>query len=142
DVESDLPEGVALPGKEDHARLAQLKAELDLSPATLRETLDTAMAIDAAGPRLEPDAQGRDRFVHPIPAVCQAVVSKAARDGAPRGPLLALVFVPRHYIRERSGRPVYVPEPDSRLLHLGHALYHRVMSTFARYRFPGGPAAA
>ena len=35
-----------------------------------------------------------------------------------------------------------MPEPDSRLLHLGHALYHRVMSVFARYRFPGGPHAA
>lgn len=42
----------------------------------------------------------------------------------------------------RSGRPVFLPERDSRLLHLGHALYHRVMSVFARYRFPGGPRSA
>ncbi len=141
DAESDRPEGAPLPGKEDHARLAQLKDELDLSPATLRETLDTAMAIDAARPCLKPDGEGRDRFVH-VPALWQEVVNETLRDGGPKGPLLALVFDARHYIQERAGRPVYIPEPDSRLLHLGHALYHRVMSTFARYRFPGGPAAA
>jgi hypothetical protein len=45
---------------------------------------------------------------------------------------------PEHYVAMRSGRPVFLPEPDSKLLHLGHALYHRVMSVFARYRFPGG----
>ena len=37
---------------------------------------------------------------------------------------------------------MYIPERDSRLLHLGDGIYHRVMSTFARYRFPGGPSAA
>jgi hypothetical protein len=58
---------------------------------------------------------------------------------------------------ERSGffTPPAMPSPGERPfvmmlplpnvtgdLHLGHALYHRVMSTFARYRFPGGPKAA
>jgi hypothetical protein len=139
---SDLTDGPALPGQEDRQRLEALRAELDLSPASLRETLDTAMAIEAGRPRLKPDGAGRDRLVTPVPAVWQEVVDATLRGGGPTGPLLALVFDPEHYVQQRSGRPVFLPEPDSRLLHLGHALYHRVMSTFARYRFPGGPKAA
>jgi hypothetical protein len=68
------------------------------------------------------------------------VVDHVLREDGPTGPLLALVFDPEHYVQPRSGRSVYIPEPDSRLLHLGDALYHRVMSTFARYRFPGTAA--
>lgn len=142
EVASDLPEGPALPGADDHLRLEQLKAELDLTPTTLRDTLEAAMSVDGGRPRLEADPHGRQRFVHPVPAVWQEVVDQTLREGSTRGPLYALVFDPRHYVQERSGRPVYIPEPDSRLVHLGHALYHRVMSAFARYRFPGGPSAA
>jgi len=142
DAEDDLPAGSPLPGAEDLAHLEDLKAELDLSPGTLRETLETALAIEAGRPRLQADGTGRDRLVHPVPALWQELVDQALREGGPSGPLLALVFDPAHYVKPRGGRPVYVPEPDSRLLHLGDALYHRVMSTFARYRFPGGPSAA
>jgi len=138
----DLPSGSALPGAEDLAALERLKAELDLSPESLRDTLETALAIEAGRPRLQPDGAGRERLVHPVPALWQELVDQALREGGPAGPLLALVFDPAHYIKPRSGRPVYIPEPDSCLLHLGDAIYHRVMSTFARYRFPGGPSAA
>lgn len=142
DCADDLPAGVALPGAEDQARLEDLKAELDLSPASLRETLETALAVESSRPRLQEDGRGRERLVHPVPALWQDLVDHTLREGGPAGPMLALVFDPAHYVQTRSGRPVYLPEPDSRLLHLGDALYHRVMSTFARYRFPGGPTAA
>ena len=141
-AEDDLPAGSPLPGAEDLAHLEDLKAELDLSPGTLRETLETALAIEAGRPRLQADGTGRDRLVHPVPVLWQELVDQALREGGPSGPMLALVFDPAHYVKPRGGRPVYIPEPDSRLLHLGDALYHRVMSTFARYRFPGGPSAA
>lgn len=146
DLVDDLPTGNPLPGAEDLAHLDELKAELDLSPASLRETLETALAIEAGRPRLQPDGAGRERLVHPVPALWQELVDHALREGGPAGPMLALVFDPAHYVRPHDGtahgRPVYTPEPDSRLLHLGDTLYHRVMSTFARYRFPGGPSAA
>ena len=135
----DLPDAPALPGGEDQQRLETLREELDLSPQSLRETLETAMAIEAGRPRLQPDGAGRDRLVFPVPTLWQELVEHTLQKN---GAGLALVFDPAHYVRTRSGRPVYVPEPDSRLLHLGHELYHRVMSTFARYRFPGGPAGA
>lgn len=146
DVADDLPTGAPLPGADDLAHLEALKAELDLTPASLRETLETALAIEAGRPRLQSDGAGRERLVHPVPSLWQELVDHTLREGGPTGPMLALVFDPAHYVRPHdgtaAGRPVYTPEPDSRLLHLGDALYHRVMSTFARYRFPGGPSAA
>ncbi|MBU0550836.1 DISARM system SNF2-like helicase DrmD [Myxococcota bacterium] len=145
-VADDLPTGEALPGVEELEDLEALKEELDVSPESLRETLETALAIEAGRPRLEPDERGRARLVRPIPALWRDLIDHTLRLGGASGPLLALVFDPAHYIKPHDGtaegRPVYTPEPDSRLLHLGDALYHRVMSTFARYRFPGGPSAA
>lgn len=147
--QQDVPDGPSLPGQSDRERLEALRAELDLSPSSLLETLETALAVEAGHPRLKEDRdrRGRYRFVPvasggPVPAAWLDVVDQTMREGGPKGPLAALVFDPEHYVAMRSGRPVFLPEPDSKLLHLGHALYHRVMSVFARYRFPGGPAAA
>jgi len=144
---ADLPDAAPLPGREDRERLDELCAELDLTPDTLRDTLETTLAIEAGRPRLRTDGEDRYRFVPVagqglVPTAWQEVVDQTLRDGGARGPLCALVFDPEHYVVTRFGRTVFLPEPDSRLLHLGHALYHRVMSTFARYRFPGGPKAA
>lgn len=145
--QQDVPDGPSLPGQGDRERLDALRAELDLSPASLLDTLETALAVEAGRPRLREEREGRYRFVPlasggPVPAAWLDVVDQTLREGGPKGPLAALVFDPEHYVAMRSGRPVFLPEPDSKLLHLGHALYHRVMSMFARYRFPGGPAAA
>jgi superfamily II DNA or RNA helicase len=145
--QQDVPDGPSLPGQGDRERLDALRAELDLSPASLRETLETALAVEAGRPRLKEERAGRYRFVPltsggPVPTSWLDVVDQTLREGGPKGPLAALVFDPEHYVAMRSGRPVFLPEADSKLLHLGHALYHRVMSVFARYRFPGGPAAA
>jgi len=143
----DVPDGPSLPGQSDRERLDALRAELDLSPSSLLRTLETALAVEAGRPRLREERAGRYRFVPlasggPVPAAWLDVVDQTLREGGPKGPLAALVFDPEHYVAMRSGRPVFLPEPDSKLLHLGHALYHRVMSVFARYRFPGGPEAA
>jgi superfamily II DNA or RNA helicase len=142
----DLPQGAPLPGEQDLQSLAEMKARLDLSPSSLRETLETALSIQEGRPRLEPDGKGRERFIHPVPRVWREVVDQSLRRGGETGALLNLVFDPGHYIRPHdgteTGRPVYTPEIDSRLLHLGDRMYHKVMSTFARYRFPGGAQSA
>lgn len=142
EIAADFPDGAPLPWQQDRERLDALRKELDLSPQSLRETLETTLGIDDGHPRLKPDEHGRDRFVHPVPELWRELVDHTLRDGGPRGQMLALIFDPTHYVQMRSGRPVFLPENDSRLLHLGHALYHRVMAIFARYRFPGGPKAA
>lgn len=142
----ELPSGLPLPGAEDLQRLNSLKEELDVSPDSLCSTLETTLALKAGRPRFRTDEDGRERFVFPIPAEWQELVDSTLRKGSSTGPLLSMVFDPSHYIKthngQADGRPVYTPEPDSRLLHLGDPLFHRVMSTFARYRFPGGPSSA
>lgn len=146
DWEQDIQAGPPLPEVDDVQRLTELRAEIDLSPETLRDTLETALAVEAGRPRLEPDGRGRERLVHPVPTLWRDLVDQTLRQGGASGAMLAAVFDPAHYVRPHdgtpTGRPVYTPEPDSRLLHLGDRLFHRVMSTFARYRFPGGPSAA
>lgn len=143
-VPDDIPEGQAIPGADEQARLEILRADVDLSPATLRETLETALSVGAPAPKLprfEQDPKGRDRLKRPVPSLWTELVDATIRLKLPeggRGPLPAVVFDPSYYVQDFSGRPVYVPEADSKLLHLGHELYHRVMTTFARYRFPGG----
>jgi superfamily II DNA or RNA helicase len=147
DADDDMPATMPQPGKDDRERLDKLRAELDLTPETLRDTLETTLSIEVGRPRLRSDGKERYRFVPvpgqgSVPTAWHEVVDKTLRDGGVRGPLCAMVFDPEHYVVARSGRPVFLSETDSRLLHLGHALYHRVLSTFARYRFPGGPRAA
>ena len=143
-VPDDIPESQAIPGADEQARLEILRADVDLSPATLRETLETALSVGAPAPKLprfEQDPKGRDRLKRPVPSLWTELVDATIRLKLPkggRGPLPAVVFDPTYYVQDFSGRPVYIPETDSKLLHLGHELYHRVMTTFARYRFPGG----
>ena len=60
----DIPESQAIAGAEEQARLEALRADVDLSPDTLRETLETALSIGAPAPkppRFEADAAGRRR---------------------------------------------------------------------------------
>ncbi|HNC95667.1 MAG TPA: SNF2-related protein, partial [Myxococcota bacterium] len=140
----DLVEGTALPGAEDQARLEALKAEIDLSPQSLKESLETVLALDAGRPRFKSEKPGRERLVKPVPAAWKSLLDESLGPVAAGYP--ALVFDPTHFLHlvgeKLPQRRVYVPEADARLMHLGHALYHQLMSTFARYRFPGGPRSA
>lgn len=125
-----------------HFSLEAFRAELDLDTDSLRDTLEAALAIGVGRPRLEPlDEQGRMRLVQPVPAAWRHLVDDALRlpsDGKAQGALPVLIFDPSHFIREVNGRPVFRPQPDTALLHLGHPLYHRVLTAFARRRFPTG----
>jgi ERCC4-related helicase len=123
-------------------RLEQFRAELDLDADSLRDTLEAALALNAGRPRLEPlDDRGRMRLVQPVPSAWRHLVDDALRlesSGKAPGALPALVFDPGYFVRETNGRPVFRHEPDTALMHLGHPLYHRVLSVFARRRFPTG----
>ncbi|MBK8691118.1 MAG: DEAD/DEAH box helicase [Deltaproteobacteria bacterium] len=139
----DIPDDVDVLDAAERDRVARLRSALDLSPDTLRETLETALAVGAGRPRLQPDGPGRYRLAPPVPSAWEEVVDEALRvapdDGRARrfGPLPALVFDPTHYVNPVEARPVFRPEPDSRLMHLGHPMIHRALSTFARARYPG-----
>lgn len=122
--------------------LERFRAELDLDAESLRDTLESALAIGVGRPRLEPlDDEGRMRLAQPIPAAWRNLVDDALRlpaIGKAQGALPALVFDPGYFVRPVNGRPVFRSAPDTALLHLGHPLYHRALTAFARRRFPTG----
>lgn len=129
---ADLPTGV-----EEARRIEALRAEADLSPDTLRETLDVAMGVGHGRPRLEgPDGRGRMRLKAPIPPSWQALIDDTVRLERSNA-LPGLVFDPDFMVEEVSGRPVYRAMPDTLLLHLGHPVFRHALSTMARARFPG-----
>lgn len=130
-------------GQDEHARLQALAAELDLDPTTLRDTLDVALGIGVGRPRFEPpDDQGRVRLKQPhiLPEGWQRLVDDALRlpstTKGQLGTLPHIVFDPEHFIDTRTGRPVFRPQKDTALLHLGHPLFQRALASFARARFP------
>lgn len=141
-----VPRDATVPTGEDELnRLRSLAEEIDLTPGTLRNTLDIALGLGVGWPRLEPvDPTDRDRMrlCHPIPPRWAALVDDVLRlgssGGGHKGPLPALVFDPSYYITEIGGRPVYRPAKDTALLHLGHPLFVRALAFLAQARYPGG----
>ena len=129
-------------GTEDRARFEQLLADLDLSPATLQETLRIALGLGSVQEPMDgPDARGRMRLRSPLPSRWQAVVDDSLRLRANKGVAGAmpwLVFDNQHFIHTINGRPVFRPSMDTVLLHLGHPVMRQALASFASLRFPGG----
>ncbi|RME52743.1 MAG: DNA helicase [Deltaproteobacteria bacterium] len=138
---AEVPRALDL-GSAEAERLADFCRRIDLSPGTLRRTLDVALGLHFGRPRLEgPDARGRFRLRHPLPPRWKGIIDEALRidrSGRNAGALPAVVFDPRHFVEDLGGRPVFRPARDAVLLHLGHPLFRQALALFARARFPGG----
>jgi hypothetical protein len=128
-------------GEEYAKHLTEFAHHIDLSPQTLKQTLEVALASGFGYPRLEgPDAKGRMRLVTPIPPRWQSLIDdtlRLERKGASIGALPAIVFDPAFFMDASKGRAVFRAKPDTVLLHLGHPVFHHALSTLARLRFPG-----
>jgi superfamily II DNA or RNA helicase len=131
----------AASGEELAKQLIEFAHHIDLSPETLRQTLEVALASGFGYPRLEgPDAMGRIRLATPIPPHWQSLVDdtlRLVRKGATIGALPTVIFDPAFFMDASNGRAVFRSKPDTVLLHLGHPLFHHALSTLARLRFPG-----
>jgi len=129
-------------GTDEVKRIADLCRRIDLSPDSLRETLDVALGFNYGRPRLEgPDGRGRFRLAHPLPPQWKDLIDDTLRLHRAKGDLgvlPAVVFDPQHFVQIFSGRPVFRPTKDTVLLHLGHPLFRQALGLFARARFPGG----
>ncbi len=138
---AELPRGREIEtGADELRRLRALGDEVDLDPEVLRETLEAALAIRAGRPRLDgPDGERRYRLAQPIPGEWRPIVDDALRlrgNGVP-GALPRLLFDPAGFVRETAGLPVFRPDADTALLHLGHPIFQQALHTFARLRLPG-----
>jgi superfamily II DNA or RNA helicase len=129
-------------GAEGLARLQALAFEVDLSPETLRQTLDVALGLGFGRPRIDgPDNRQRFRLIHPVPPRWISLVDDELRLGSAGnqgGAIPSLIFDPKQFVRMIGTLPVFRPERDTALLHLGHPIFHHALATFARTRFPGG----
>ncbi len=128
-------------GEDEVRRLAALRDELDLSPATLASTLSAALRISPPGTAMDgPDARGRFRIKAPLSPAWEQLVDDALRldtTRGVRGALPALVFDPEFFMDASRGRPVFRPKKDTALIHIGHPLYERALTQFAQLRYPG-----
>jgi superfamily II DNA or RNA helicase len=127
----------------EQARIDRLCSDIDLSPDTLRDTLEVALGMGVGQPRLEgPDARSRFKLKQPIPERWKPLIEDNLRlpyDGSKlSGAIPWLVFSADHFIEEKLGRPVFRPANDTKLLHLGHPMFRHALANFARLRFPGG----
>lgn len=119
-----------------------LKNEIDISPSTLRDTLETALSIGIGLPRFDgPDPRGRLKLKTPVPPRWKYLIDDHLRNDLPGGSpgvLPGIVFDPAFYIHTKNGRQIFRSTNDTVLLHLGHPLFRHALAMFARARFPGG----
>lgn len=137
-----LPRFNQLHTGQEQAQLTWLTNELDLTPETLRQTLEQALGYGFGLPRLEETEQpGRLRLCLPLPPRWERLIDDHLRlnrrDGQP-GALPQLTFDPQHFIQLQNGRPIYRASKDTTLLHLGHPIFQYALTLYARARFPGG----
>lgn len=122
-------------------KLKALADELDLDPRTCRDTLETAMAMDYGRPQLtEHDELDRFEFLTPdLPGwkdTIDETVRKQNRSGL-LGPIPKLSFSPKPFLKTIGPRTVFLPRPDTLMLHLGHPLVQKAIGLLSRRRFPG-----
>ena len=124
------------------ALLEVLAAEIDLDPAALGDTLETALAISDGGrPQLRAAAQpGFYRMARPDLRGWRDVIDEAVRLPAPggeQGPMPLLAFSAEPFIQRLGRLSVFLPRRDARLLHLAHPLMRRALGVLTRRRYPG-----
>ena len=121
--------------------LAALAAELDLDPASVRETLEAAMAIRAGRPQLGTvDHQDLWKVLDPALPGWSDVIDDSLRrrtESKMLGPVVRVAFRPEPLLETVGGRTVFSPRSDVQLVHLSHPMIQKALSSLTRRRFPG-----
>jgi hypothetical protein len=121
--------------------LSATAAEIDLDAESLRETLESAMAIRAGRPQLSCEENGKTyRVMQPgLPGWSGVIDDSLRMSGAKnqRGPVSRMAFGPEPLLQNIGGREIFSPRPDLLLMHLSHPMLQKAMSTLTRRRFPG-----
>ena len=128
-------------GKEAQKQLDALAAELDLDPSSLRDTLESAMAIGAGRPQLDCSGITKTcKVLNPgLPGWAEVIDDSLRREttSGTTGAVAKLAFDLDPFLDNVGGRYVFRPKPDVLLMHLSHPLIQRGLSLLTRLRFPG-----
>lgn len=140
-INADDATGTGTEGRAAEDQLKALAEEIDLDPASLRDTLEAAMAIRAGRPQLDCSASEKTcKVLHPDLPGWSEVIDDSVRRTVSRGsarPVARLAFSPEPFLEDVAGRLVFNPRPDVLLMHLSHPMLQRALSTLTRRRFPG-----
>ncbi len=125
------------------ANLRAIAAEIDLDPIAMRDTLETAMALNASRPQLNAvDAHCHEILRPDLPGWKDVIDESARRRAASgvTGPLTRLAFSADPFIEDIGGRTVFSPRPDTQMMHLAHPMMRKALGALTRRRFPGQDA--
>ena len=140
-IEADATIETGNDGQAADTQLKALAAELDLDPSSLRDTLESAMAVRGGRPQLDCAETPRTcRLVNPGLPGWSDVVDESLRRPQPGGilgPVSRIAFDTTPFLEKIGERLVFSPRPDVTLAHLSHPMLQHAVSTLARRRFPG-----
>jgi superfamily II DNA or RNA helicase len=138
--EADATTSTADLGVAADQRLKALAAELDLGPESLRQTLESALAIRAGRPQIECGEDLTCKLLNPGLPGWREVVDESLRRRAVRGvagSVSRMAFRIEPFLDRMGERLVFKPRPDVLLMHLSHPMLQRALSMLTRRRFPG-----
>ncbi|MDA2923348.1 DISARM system SNF2-like helicase DrmD [Acidobacteria bacterium AH-259-L09] len=120
--------------------ISKFREEIDLSPDTLRNTLEVALGIGLDHePLAGPDEKARFNVVLPLPR-WESLIDDYLRIRTKMetlGRLPKIIFDPQKFVQKVGERPIFRPAKDTKLLHLGHPMFRHALAVFSRARFPG-----
>lgn len=121
--------------------LKALADEIDLDSTAKKDTLETALAIDAGRPQLSTmDELERCKILHPELTNWSDIIDETIRKKAGHntlGPIPYLAFGSKPFMIDIGERTVFRPRSDTVMMHLGHPLMEQAFSSLTRKRFPG-----
>jgi len=128
-------------GRDADAQLKALAAEIDLDPQSLRDTLESAMAVRGGRPQLDcTDAPQTCKLVNPALPGWSEVIDESMRrtqKGGALGPVSRIAFDAAPFLETIGQRLVFSPRPDVLMAHLSHPMLQHAIATLTRRRFPG-----
>ncbi len=140
-IDADATVDTGGEGRDADTQLKALAAEIDLDPQSLRDTLESAMAIRGGRPQLDcTDVPRTCKLINPaLPGWSEIVdesLRRPQRGGMP-GPVARIAFDATPFVDSIGGRQVFSPRPDVLMTHLSHPMLQHAISTLTRRRFPG-----
>ena len=140
-IDADATLDTGAEGRAADTQLKALAAEIDLDPKSLRDTLESAMAVRGGRPQLDcTEAPRTCKLINPALPGWSEVIDESLRrpqKGGVLGPVARIAFDASPFVDAVGGRMVFSPRPDVLMAHLSHPMLQHAISTLTRRRFPG-----